>query len=136
MHGQDLEISAGGIPVNDVSNVHGQGYADLHFLPPEIVSRVDALPGAFDPAQGDFAIAGSLRYHLGYDRPGITAKGTLGSFDSRRLFLAYRPPGQRRRRLRRWRSTRPTALASTAQLHAHRQLRRPGCRWVIRCPRG
>src|SRR5262249_25463672 len=30
VHGQDLEIWAGGAPVNDVSNIHGQGYADLH----------------------------------------------------------------------------------------------------------
>ena len=35
VHGQDLEIWAGGAPVNDVSNIHGQGYADLHFLMPE-----------------------------------------------------------------------------------------------------
>ena len=36
VHGQDLEIWAGGAPVNDVSNIHGQGYADLHFLMPEV----------------------------------------------------------------------------------------------------
>ena len=92
-HGQDVEISAGGVPVNEVSNVHGQGYADLHFLMPEIVREIDAMPGPFDPRQGDFAVAGSIRMHLGYDEPGITAKGTLGSFGTRRLFLAFHPTG-------------------------------------------
>ena len=94
VHGQDLEIDVGGAPVNEVSNVHGQGYADLHFVIPEVVHRIDALPGAFDPSQGDFAIAGSMRYHLGYDEPGITTSGSYGSFNTRRLFLAYHPEDQ------------------------------------------
>lgn len=92
VHGQDLEIWAGGVPVNDVSNIHGQGYADLHFLPVEVVEELRALPGSFDPRQGDFAIAGSVHLRLGYDRPGTTVKGGFGSFGMRRLFSAYRPP--------------------------------------------
>jgi iron complex outermembrane receptor protein len=91
VHGQDLEIWAGGAPVNDVSNLHGQGYADLHFLPREVVKQVTASPGTYDPRQGDFAVAGSMRFDLGYDQPGITAKADFGSFDSHRYFLAYRP---------------------------------------------
>lgn len=91
IHGQDLEVVVGGIPVNEVSHVHGQGYADLHFLMPEVVERVVALPGAFDPSQGDFAIAGSVRFDLGYDEPGVTVKGSYGSFATRRLFVAVRP---------------------------------------------
>ena len=90
-HGQDVEIWAGGAPVNDVSNLHGQGYADLHFLMPEIVKEIRSTPGTYDPRQGDFAVAGSLHLGLGYDEPGITAKATAGSFGSRRYFLAYRP---------------------------------------------
>jgi iron complex outermembrane receptor protein len=92
VHGQDLEIWAGGAPVNDVSNLHGQGYADLHFLMPEVVERVRALPGNYDPMQGDFAVAGSAYLTLGYDEPGITTKAALGSFGTERFFLAYHPP--------------------------------------------
>ncbi len=92
VHGQDLEIWAGGAPVNDVSNIHGQGYADLHFLMPEVVQSVRALPGNYDPMQGDFAVAGSVYLKLGYDEPGITAKAGLGSFGAQRYFLAYHPP--------------------------------------------
>jgi hypothetical protein len=91
VHGQDLEITAGGVPVNDVSNIHGQGYADLHFLPPEVVARVRVKPGAYDPSQGDFAVAGSIALDLGFDEPGVTAKATTGSFGERRLFLAWHP---------------------------------------------
>jgi iron complex outermembrane recepter protein len=91
-HGQDLEIWAGGAPVNSVSHVHGQGYADLHFLMPEVVKRIRCRPGSYDPAQGDFAVAGSLGLELGYDQPGATAKVSAGSFGTRRYFLGYRPP--------------------------------------------
>lgn len=93
VHGQDVELSVGGLPVNEVSNLHGQGYADLHFVMPEVIRRVDASFGPFSPSQGDFAVAGSMAMHLGYAEPGITAKGSLGTFGARRAFLAYRPRG-------------------------------------------
>jgi iron complex outermembrane recepter protein len=92
-HGQDLEIWAGGAPVNDVSNLHGQGYADLHFLMPEVVKSIRCTPGSYDPRQGDFAVAGSLELKLGFDQPGATAKASTGSFGTRRYFLGYSPPG-------------------------------------------
>lgn len=94
VHGQDLEVWAGGAPVNDVSNIHGQGYADLHFLMPELIQEVQALPGSYDPRQGDFAVAGTIRMKLGYSEPGMTVRGGLGSFGARRAFLAYRPSAQ------------------------------------------
>lgn len=93
VHGQDLEFWVGGAPVNEVSNIHGQGYADLHFVMPEVISKIQVLPGNYSPEQGDFAVAGTIRYQLGYSEPGITAKGTLGSFGERRVFLAYHPEG-------------------------------------------
>lgn len=91
VHGQDLELWAAGAPVNDVSNIHGQGYADLNFLMPEIVKRIRSAPGAYDPRQGDFAVAGSAWLELGYAEPGVTAKFTGGQFGSRRYFVAYHP---------------------------------------------
>lgn len=91
IHGQDLEIWVAGAPVNEISNVHGQGYADLHFIMPEVISAIRAQPGSYDPRQGDFAVAGTIRLELGYDEPGVTAKASAGSFGVRRLFLGYHP---------------------------------------------
>lgn len=91
VHGQDLEVTVAGVPVNEVSNVHGQGYADLHFVIPETVQELELLAGPFDPEQGDFAVAGSARYRLGYPTPGISTKAGLGSFGQRRALLAFRP---------------------------------------------
>lgn len=89
VHGQDLEFWVGGAPVNEVSNIHGQGYADAHFVMPEVVSKITVLPGNYSPEQGDFAVAGTIRYELGYREPGVTLKGTTGAFGERRVFLAY-----------------------------------------------
>lgn len=92
VHGQDVELWVGGAPVNEVSNIHGQGYADLHFVMPETIAKVRGQPGTFDPRQGDFAVAGTVRYDLGLDEPGFSARGTLGTFGVKRLFLGYHPP--------------------------------------------
>jgi len=91
VHGQDVELWVGGIPINEVSNIHGQGYADLHFAMPEVIRDVTSTPGTYDPRQGDFAVAGSVRMRLGYAEPGGTIKGTAGSFGAKRLFMAYHP---------------------------------------------
>lgn len=91
VHGQDLELWVGGVPVNEVSNVHGQGYADLNFVMPEVIRDITSTPGTFDPRQGDFAVAGTVRMRLAYPEPGATVKGTVGSFGTKRLFLAYHP---------------------------------------------
>jgi hypothetical protein len=90
-HGQDVELWAAGAPVNDVSNIHGQGYSDLHFLIPEVVQEVNSTPGNYDPRQGDFSVAGTLRFKLGFEQPGTTAKTSIGNFGSRRYFMAYHP---------------------------------------------
>ncbi len=91
VHGQDVELWVAGAPVNDVSNIHGQGYADLHFLIPEVVSRIRALPGTYSVEQGDFAVAGSLYFELGNPVPGVRVGAGSGSFGTRRAFLTYRP---------------------------------------------
>ena len=48
-------------------------------------------PGTYDPRQGDFAVAGSMDFDLGYAEPGITLKAGAGSFGRRRGFVAYHP---------------------------------------------
>jgi len=93
VHGQDLEIWAGGVPVNDVSNIHSQGYADLNFLPAEVVKQIRVAPGTYDPRQGDFSVAGTLWLDLGYSEPGVTMSASAGQFGTRRYFMAYHPKG-------------------------------------------
>ena len=53
-HGTDLSINMDGIPVNNVSHGHGQGYADLNFVIPELIERVDYKKGPYYADVGDF----------------------------------------------------------------------------------
>lgn len=92
--GQDVELSAGGVPVNEAGNLHGNGYADLHFIIPELVESLRVIEGPFDPRQGNFAVAGSASYELGLVRRGLTAKYTTGSFGTRRMLVMWGPGGQ------------------------------------------
>jgi hypothetical protein len=89
--GQDLELQVAGVPLNEVANPHGHGYADTHFLIPELVSELRVVEGPFDPRQGDFAVAGSARYELALPERGVLVKGGFGSFDTRRALLLWGP---------------------------------------------
>ncbi len=61
-HGTDVAISVDGLPVNMVTHGHGQGYADLHFLIPEIVESIDVYKGPYFSRFGDFATAGAVSF--------------------------------------------------------------------------
>jgi hypothetical protein len=95
-HGQDVEFSVGGLPVNEVSNVHGHGYADLNFVIPEVVDRLRVQEGPFDPRQGDFAVAGSARFDLGVSERGALARASYGMFNTARAVVVVAPRGERR----------------------------------------
>lgn len=89
--GQDLEFSVDGVPINDAGNYHGNGYADTHFIIPELIKSIRVLEGPYAPQQGDFAVAGSADYHLGLDRRGLTAEYTYGSYNTQRFLLLWGP---------------------------------------------
>jgi hypothetical protein len=61
-HGTDINISVDGMPVNMVSHAHGQGYADLHFLIPETVGKVDFGKGAYYADKGNLNTAGYVAF--------------------------------------------------------------------------
>ncbi len=58
-HGTDLATWVDGMPVNQRSHAHGQGWTDLNFLIPEITTRLDYTKGPYSARNGDFASAGS-----------------------------------------------------------------------------
>ncbi|MBM4320128.1 MAG: TonB-dependent receptor, partial [Deltaproteobacteria bacterium] len=93
VHGSDVEVLVDGLPVNEPSNVHGHGYVDLAFLPAELVESVQVLPGPFDPEQGDFATAGTVRLHLGVpaDQRGLRLGYEAGTTNRHRLSLVGSP---------------------------------------------
>ncbi len=57
-HGTDVAVTVDGMPVNMVSHAHGQGYADLHFVIPELVERMEFGKGPYSIEKGNLATAG------------------------------------------------------------------------------
>ena len=89
-HGTDLESTINGIPVNLPTHAHGQGYSDINYLMPELVSFVEFKKGPYDADQGDFSTAGS--YNLTYrDTIPEIAEFSAGDYGYERFFTAGSP---------------------------------------------
>jgi len=95
VHGSDLEVLVEGIPINEVSNVHGQGYVDLGFVPAELVEEMVVRKGPFVLDQGDFAMAGSVGLFLGVSEPGSRLSYEAGSTNRHRLLFVESPASWR-----------------------------------------
>ena len=83
-HGTDIAISVDGMPVNMVSHAHGQGYADLHFVIPETIDKIDFGKGPYYADKGNFNTAGYVEFRT-KDRLESSQVGLqVGSFNSYR----------------------------------------------------
>jgi outer membrane receptor protein involved in Fe transport len=87
-HGTDLAISVDGMPVNMPTHGHGQAYADINFLIPELVQSVNVRKGPYFADQGDFASAGAIAIDYVNRLPKNIAELTFGSFGYRRALAA------------------------------------------------
>ncbi len=61
-HGTDIHLTVDGLPVNMVSHAHGQGYADLHFVIPELIDKVNFSKGPYYSDKGNLATAGYVAF--------------------------------------------------------------------------
>jgi iron complex outermembrane receptor protein len=84
-NGSGIEMKVGEIPINVPMHIHGQGYADVNFIIPEVVRSIRVLEGPYDPRQGDSAIVGSALFDLAVPERGYQLKTTYGSFDQSRI---------------------------------------------------
>ncbi len=66
-HGTDFSITMDGQPVNFVTHGHGQGYADLNPIIPELVEQLDYWKGPFYGQLGDLSTAGAAKFRF-FDR--------------------------------------------------------------------
>src|SRR6202451_3151732 len=60
-HGTDLETYVDGMPINQPTHAHGQGYTDLNFLIPELADGLTYTKGTYYANVGDFGAVGSVR---------------------------------------------------------------------------
>jgi outer membrane receptor protein involved in Fe transport len=91
-HGTDFAVFIDGIPVNMVSHAHGQGYADLHWLIPETVERVEIYKGAYFPQLGDFATSGAMNIITKRRDRDSSFTLTGGNYNTQRYVGILSPP--------------------------------------------
>ncbi len=99
-HGTDFLTTINHMPVNMPTHAHGQGYSDINFLLPELVSRVAYKKGPYFAEEGDFSSAGAadIDYYtkmprgvasLGFGSDGYRRAMAANSFDSGPGHLLY-----------------------------------------------
>ena len=79
-HGTDFASFVDAMPVNQGTNLHGQGYSDQSFLMPQVVDGLDYTKGPYYAALGDFGAVGSAHVRLVDQLPSqvYASVGTLG----------------------------------------------------------
>jgi hypothetical protein len=97
-HGTDVSVSVDDMPLNLVSHAHGQGFSDLHFVIPELITSLEYGKGPYYTDHGDFNTAG----YLGFKTADVLEKSEVklegGQFGTGRLMAAVDLLGEAARR--------------------------------------
>jgi outer membrane receptor protein involved in Fe transport len=91
-HGTDFAVFIDGIPVNMVSHAHGQGYADMHWLIPETIDRVEIYKGPYFAQLGDFATSGAMNIITKQRDKDSSLSLSGGTFNTQRYVGIFSPP--------------------------------------------
>ncbi len=100
-HGTDISLMVDGMPVNMVSHAHGQGYADLHWVIPELIDKVTFSKGPYFADKGNFTTAGFVDFKTKDFLQKNFIKMEGGQFNTFRGVTGInllRPRGDRKRR--------------------------------------
>ncbi|MET0677978.1 MAG: TonB-dependent receptor [Bradyrhizobium sp.] len=87
-HGTDLTISVDGMPVNMPTHGHGQGYADINFMIPELIQSLNVRKGPYFADVGDFGSAGAVAIDYMNRLPKNILETTNGTFGYHRGLAA------------------------------------------------
>ncbi len=87
-HGTDFLTLIDGVPINQLSHAHGQGWTDTNFLIPELIETLEYRKGSHYVEHGDFSSAGAANIRYFNTLPNNIFKFTGGSFDYYRGLFA------------------------------------------------
>jgi outer membrane receptor protein involved in Fe transport len=90
-HGTDFSTTIAGMPVNMPTHAHGQGYTDLNFVIPELVSGVRYRKGTYSAEDGDFSSAGSADISYRSTLPSPIVSLSAGEEGYRRVLVGVSP---------------------------------------------
>lgn len=84
-HGYDIGLTVDGLPINEGSHVHSNGYNDANFLIPELFREVEVRKGPYFADEGVFSSVGSIHIGLIDQMRDGYVSATGGSFGYGRL---------------------------------------------------
>jgi hypothetical protein len=87
-HGTDFALFVDGIPINFRNHAHGQGYADLNFIIPEMLEQLEYWKGNYYAFLGDLSSNGAARFRLSDHLEQGMATFTWGEYNYYRGVLA------------------------------------------------
>jgi outer membrane receptor protein involved in Fe transport len=91
-HGTDFSTDLDGMPLNLPTHAHGQGYADLNIVIPELIDRIDFEKGPYFPSNGDFSTVGAAHLVFANTLPSHTLKVEEGDDRYERVVYAGSNP--------------------------------------------
>ncbi|WDF75957.1 TonB-dependent receptor plug domain-containing protein [Mucilaginibacter sp. KACC 22773] len=94
-HGTDINLSVDYMPVNMVSQAHGQGYADSHFIIPETIESTNYQKGMYNVDKGDLAVTGFVNFNTANAIDANQVKIEGGQFNTYRVFGMVNLLGQK-----------------------------------------
>ncbi len=94
-HGTNLNMSVDGLPINMVSQAHGQGYADSHFIIPETIESTNYQKGMYNAEKGDLAVTGYVGFNTANSISANTFKLEAGQFNTFRVLGMLNLLGER-----------------------------------------
>ncbi len=83
-HGTDLATYVDGMPINQPTHAHGQGYTDLNFMIPELADAITYTKGPYYADIGDFGAVGSVHLSSIGMRLPIRYRQTVGTLGFQR----------------------------------------------------
>ena len=94
-HGTDINMSVDGMPINMVSQAHGQGYADSHFIIPETIESTTYQKGMYNAEKGDLAVTGFVNFNTANAIISDMVKVEAGQFNTYRIMGMVNLLGER-----------------------------------------
>lgn len=87
-HGTDFLMYVDGMPINLRNHAHGQGYADVNFIIPELVGELEYWKGNYFAQHGDLSSTGAARFKLLDALPQGILSTTWGEYEYTRTLMA------------------------------------------------
>jgi hypothetical protein len=87
-HGTDFAFFVEGVPINQDNNVHAQGYTDLQWVIPELISSMDYGKGPYYAQVGNHSTVGWTNIHFYDELPYGIFKIEAGTHDWFRTVIA------------------------------------------------